>query len=78
MKMNDKFKAKVKMFMLKAALTASVSAGVTGVAAQNVQNNDKNSDSVEQGINSRRVECLFLLFSVKNPLIYLETSSGKW
>lgn len=56
MKMNDKFKAKVKMFMLKAALTASVSAGVTGVAAQNVQNNDKNSDSVEQGINSRRVE----------------------
>lgn len=37
MKINDKFKAKVKMFMLKAALTASVSAGVSGAAAQNIQ-----------------------------------------
>ena len=48
MKINDKFKAKAKMFMLKAALTASVSAGVSGAAAQNIQNNDKHSNNVEQ------------------------------
>lgn len=56
MKINDKFKAKVKMFMLKAALTASVSAGVSGAAAQNIQNNDKHSNNVEQGTNVRRIE----------------------
>lgn len=56
MKINDKFKAKAKMFMLKAALTASVSAGVSGAAAQNIQNNDKHSNNVEQGTNVRRIE----------------------
>ena len=52
MKINDNFKAKVKMFMLKAALTASVSAGVSGAAAQNIQNNDKHSNNVEHGTNA--------------------------
>lgn len=42
--------------MLKAALTASVSAGVSGAAAQNIQNNDKHSNNVEQGTNVRRIE----------------------
>ena len=42
--------------MLKAALTASVSAGVSGAAGQNIQNNDKHSNNVEQGTNVRRIE----------------------
>lgn len=53
---NEKLKRKAKMFMLKAALAVSASAGVTGAAAQNIQNHDKSNDAVEQGYNARRVE----------------------
>lgn len=53
---NEKLKRKAKLFMLKAALTISASAGITGAAAQNIQNQDKSNDAVEQGYNTRRIE----------------------
>jgi len=55
-KINDNFKRKAKIFMLKAALTLSASAGITGAAAQNIQNHNKNNDPTEQGYNTRHIE----------------------
>lgn len=54
---SDKLKRRAKVFMLKAAITLSASAGMSGMAAaQNVSSGDKNNDVIEQGYNSRRVE----------------------
>lgn len=55
-KISDKLKTKAKMLMLKAALTATVVAGVTGAEAQNVKRHNKNKVRVEKGYNAERIE----------------------
>ena len=52
----DKLKQKAKRLMLKAAITLSVSGGITGAAAQNIQNQDRSNDVIEQGYNARHIE----------------------
>lgn len=50
-------KQKARGLALKALLPISLSAGISGTAAaQNVQNNDKNHDVIEQGYNEKRAE----------------------
>ena len=54
--MSDRIKRKARAAIMRLTVATALSAGMTGAAAQNVQNNDKNNDLSEQGFKTRRAE----------------------